>query len=191
MEALQEPQVLLWIDGDSCPKNLRAILLRAIVRTGIPATFVADRSLADVKSAIEAHTATLRQAYRSQAEGDIDPATVKAVRSPIRMVVVSTGADSADDYIVEHAEQGTLAVTHDVPLSARLAQKGLVVLDERGGIFSSENVMERLSLRNMMTDLREMGIYAERPKGIGPAETQAFSNALDKQLLQLLRRFGR
>ena len=210
--------VLLWIDGDSCPKNLRAILLRAVVRTGIRATFVADRTLPDVLQSMADHTAALRRQVKKLAlssgsvlsdgfsvsciptsnmeagseehsgiVSSID--NIRKVRTPIAMIVVDTGADSADDYIVEHAAPRTLAVTHDVPLAARLVSKGLVVLDDRGGCFTPANMGERLSLRNAMTEFREMGIYAEQGRGIGAVETKAFADTLDKQLMELLRRF--
>jgi uncharacterized protein YaiI (UPF0178 family) len=187
------PDTLLWIDGDSCPRNLRAILLRAIVRTGIAATFVADRSLPDVVQAMADHTATLRRQVKALFAGEGEARTqvehIRKVRTPISMVVVQAGTDSADDYIVEHAEPQTLAVTHDVPLASRLVARDLVVLDDRGGCFTSENIGERLSLRNAMTELREMGIFAEQGKSFGPAEIKAFADALDRQLVELLRRF--
>lgn len=187
------PDVLLWVDGDSCPKNLRAILLRAIVRTGIRATFVADRSLPDVVQAMADHTASLRRQVKELVSHpdspDLAVDNIRRVRTPISMAIVNPGADSADDYIVEHAAPRTLAVTHDVPLAARLVAKDLVVLDDRGGCFTTSNMGERLSMRNAMTELREMGIYAEQSRGMGPAEAKAFAAALDKQLFQLLRRF--
>lgn len=193
MTAIDDSDILLWIDGDSCPKNLRAILLRAIMRVGIRAVFVADRPLPDVVQAMADHTSSMRKKVKelmSRPEVPNLPIdNIRRVRTTIAMSVVATGPDSADDYIVEHAAPRTLAVTHDVPLAARLVAKGLVVLDDRGGCFTSANIGERLSLRNAMTELREMGIYAEQSRGMGPAEAKAFADALDRQLVELLRRF--
>ena len=49
------------------------------------------------------------------------------------------------DYLVENAAIPGFAITHDVPLSNRLVEKGIVVLDDRGGIYTSNNIKERLS----------------------------------------------
>ncbi|HOE84615.1 MAG TPA: DUF188 domain-containing protein [Sphaerochaeta sp.] len=177
--------VTLYVDADSVPLQIRSIILRRVAKEDLAAIFVADRPLKDVKRAYEEHTAALRAAAKEGGEEDAE--RLRSIRSPIAMVVVSAGLDSADDWIVEHSEDGSVAITHDVPLASRLAQKGLVVLDDRGGVYTRENIGERLSMRNLMGELREMGIFSEQHKRMDNRQVKAFSDAFDGVLHTLLK----
>ncbi len=90
--------------------------------------------------------------------------------------------EDADDAIVENAMSDDLVVTHDIPLAARLVEKGVTVLNDRGGRFTEENVRERLSQRDFAQDLREAGLIPERSRPFGPKEVQNFANAFDREL---------
>ncbi|MEE8441322.1 MAG: DUF188 domain-containing protein [Spirochaetia bacterium] len=90
--------------------------------------------------------------------------------------------DDADEAIVENVEPDDLVVTHDIPLAARLVEKGNIVLNDRGGRFTEENVRERLSRRDFAKELRDTGLLPERPRTFGPKEVQAFANAFDREL---------
>jgi len=158
--------IQLFVDADSCPRQVRAILLKAIQKRRVPAIFVADRSLKDV---MEVENQETQQPFL------------------IKMVVVEKGDDSADDFLVENALSGALAVTRDVILADRLVQKGLTVLDDRGGIFTENNVKERLSLRNAMTEFRDMQIFDQKNKPVNARDIQKFANALDRELTKLGR----
>ncbi|KAB2862168.1 MAG: YaiI/YqxD family protein, partial [Bauldia sp.] len=58
----------------------------------------------------------------------------------VRHVVVPQGADAADDWIVENAAANDVAVTADVPLAARLVEKGVHVLGPTGRPFTPETI---------------------------------------------------
>jgi uncharacterized protein YaiI (UPF0178 family) len=175
----------IYIDADSLPVQLRAIILRRIIREELAAWFVADRPLKDVNSAIAEHTALLRRQKREG--GVVDQTALRAIKSQIVMVVVAPGDDSADDWIVEHAATPALAITHDIPLASRLVERGITVLDDRGGIYTEENIAQRLSVRNIMGEFREMGIYAERHRPMDSRQVKAFSDAFDATLTKLLK----
>ena len=98
---------------------------------------------------------------------------------------VPKGEDAADGHIAEHAAEGDIAVTADIPLAAVLVEKGLVVLDPRGERYTEENVRERLSIRDFMASLRDSGVETGGPDPYGQAEKQAFANALDRTLTRL------
>src|ERR1043166_9296078 len=76
----------------------------------------------------------------------------------VTAVRVEGGPDAADRYIAEHAAQGDVAVTQDVPLAALLVPNGVIVLDPRGDEHTSESIGERLSVRNFMESLRTTGV---------------------------------
>lgn len=103
------------------------------------------------------------------------------------MVIVKPGMDSADDWIVENASLPALAITHDIPLASRLVEKGLIVLDDRGKTYTRENMAQRLSVRNAMTEFREMGLFAEKHERMGNKQIKAFSDAFDSLLTAMLK----
>jgi len=90
--------------------------------------------------------------------------------------------DDADEAIVETVAPADLVVTHDIPLAARVVEKGAAVLDDRGSLFTAENIGERLSHRDFAHDLREAGVLGDRARPFGRKEVQAFANAFDRVL---------
>lgn len=170
--------VELYIDADSCPKPIRAIILKAIVNRNLKAFFVADRPLKDVQQTYEEHTSALRSTVNEDER--------RLIKSPITMVVVQSGDDQADQWIADHAPKGALAITRDIILADILVQKEIVVLDDRGGVYTKENIAERLSLRNAMTTLREYGVFVEKHKPIGAKEIREFSASFDREVTKAL-----
>jgi len=51
-------------------------------------------------------------------------------------------------------EPDDLVITADIPLAARIVAKGGVALDPWGEVYTKENVGERLSMRDLMIELR-------------------------------------
>ncbi|MCL2802101.1 MAG: DUF188 domain-containing protein [Treponema sp.] len=94
---------------------------------------------------------------------------------------------SADDRIVELAEKGDLAITRDVPLAKRLVEKEISVLDDRGRIFTSNNINELLSLRNFAVGLADSGLGMERIANYGKKELKTFADSLDRLLTKMTR----
>jgi len=76
---------------------------------------------------------------------------------------------------------------HFALLAKRLLEKGAAVIDDRGRVFSSENINELLSIRNFVVGLAENGLGAERVAGYGRKDSKAFADSLDRQLAKLRR----
>jgi len=148
----------IWIDADGLPVRIRSIVERAARRTATPAVFVSDR-----------------------------PLPLEAAE-PVSLVLVEEGADSADLYIEEHGAAGDMAVTRDVLLSSRLVEGGLSVLDDRGSLYTEENIRERVSMRERMRELRELGVETDgRRKGLSERDIRSFAETLDRELSRRLR----
>jgi len=105
--------------------------------------------------------------------------------SGAQMEICSAGENAADDRIVELAENGDIAVTRDVPLAKRLVEKEINVLDDRGRIFTKNNINEFLSLRNFTVGLAENGLEIERTANYGKKELKTFADSLDRILTSL------
>lgn len=146
----------IWIDADGCPRAVKDIVIRASQRRKIPTVFVANRPL---------HT----------------PRT-----SWITSIVVSAGLDVADDWIATHVQQDDLVITQDIPLAARVVERGATGINTRGEVYTESNVRSRLSVRDFMTDLREQGVQTGGPPPFGSRDKQRFANALDRILTKRL-----
>jgi uncharacterized protein YaiI (UPF0178 family) len=147
----------IWIDADACPRVIKEIVFRASARLQMPVCLVANQDLS------KAHTGL-----------------VTSVR-------VSDGFDVADDYIAEHAAASDLVITADIPLAARIVAIGGVALDPRGELYTEENVGERLSVRDLMQELRTAGLVQGGPAQFGQADRQRFASALDRVLTRMKR----
>jgi hypothetical protein len=102
----------------------------------------------------------------------------------VRMVIVTGAFDAADNWIAEHAAANDIAITADMPLAARLVEKGVHVIAPSGRAFTPQNIGLALGLRNLSQELREAGAI----KGHNAAFTardrsnflQALENAVQK-----------
>ncbi|MCM2318736.1 MAG: YaiI/YqxD family protein [Pseudomonas sp.] len=148
----------VWIDADACPRAARDLLVKFALKRKFEVVLVAGQPQA------------------------------KPAFACVRLIVVPSGPDAADDYLVEHAVPGELVICSDVPLADRLVKKGVAALDPRGREFDERNMGERLAVRNLFTDLREQGQVGGGQAAYGEKDRQAFANALDRLLNALARR---
>ncbi len=147
----------VWVDADSCPINVRKIVIKASMKRKIPTVFVADRR-------------------------------IPLPASPhIDFREVEPGVDRADAEIIEHAQPGDLVITRDIPLAANLVKSGVSAIDDRGYVFTESNIGDRLSMRNLMYDLREAGVQAERTRPPGQRELKAFADSFDREITRLIK----
>ena len=65
---------------------------------------------------------------------------------------------AADDRIVLLALPEDLVITRDLPLAERLVEKSVKVMDDRGRIFTQENIRQLRSLRDFTVSLAEKGL---------------------------------
>lgn len=97
----------------------------------------------------------------------------------IRHVVVPGRPDAADNWIAEKGEAGDIAVTADIPLAARLVDKGLQVLGPTGRAFTRESIGMDVAMRNLKQDLRERGEIKGYNAGFTARDRSAFLQALE------------
>jgi uncharacterized protein len=151
----------IWVDADAAPRDVKEIVYRSAQRLGITAILVANRRLSTPQHNVH-----------------------------VSAVQVQGGPDVADRHIADHAVAGDIAVTADLPLSAILVDRGVVVIDPRGELLDAENVRERLSIRDFMESLRGAGEMTGGAAPYGAREKQAFAGALDRALARARRNSG-
>jgi len=149
--------MIIWIDADSCPRQVRDLVCRTGLRLKLRVQYVANHPI-------------------PIPEGPL-----------FVMSIADNTPDAADDYIVEHASGNDLVITRDIPLAKRLVDKNLRVINDRGTVYTEKNINERLSMRNLMFDLYNSGIYPEKTGQFGKKEIQDFANALDREIHKLVK----
>jgi uncharacterized protein YaiI (UPF0178 family) len=100
----------------------------------------------------------------------------------LRSVRVAGGLDAADRRIAELVEAGDLVVTADIPLAAEVVGKDALALDPRGQLYTPENVKERLAVRNLLDELRGIGVITGGPPVLSPSDRRTFASRLDAWL---------
>lgn len=145
-------QTQIWVDADACPRAVKDILFRAAERVRVRVTLVANQ-----------------------------PLQVPGSRY-IRSIQVAAGFDVADNYIAQQAAPGDLVITADIPLAAEVIDKGCRALNPRGELYTSENIRQRLNMRDFLDTLRSSGIDTGGPPALSKADRQAFANQLDRLL---------
>lgn len=106
----------------------------------------------------------------------------------VRHVTVPGSFDAADDWIVEHAVAGDIAITADVPLAVRLVGKGVDACDPKGRRFDSASIGMASAMRDLNRDLREAGVISGFNRAFSPRDRSAFLETLDRMVRQAMRR---
>ncbi len=142
----------IWVDADACPVVIKEILFRAAERTRLSLTLVANQAV---------HTPPSRY---------------------IKMIQVGSGFDVADNEIVKRMTPGDLVITSDIPLAAEVIEKEGIALNPRGELYTTDNIKNRLTMRDLMDTLRSSGIDTGGPSALNQGDRKAFANQLDKLL---------
>ncbi|SCU93213.1 conserved hypothetical protein [Cupriavidus necator] len=140
------------VDADACPVVVKEMLYRAAQRVEVCVTLVANQYMRTPPSRF-----------------------IKALQVP-------AGFDVADDRIVELVSSGDLVITADIVLAAAALDKGAYVLDPRGSWFSRENIQERVTMREVMEQLRSSGVDTGGPAAYAQQDSKAFAGQLDRFL---------
>lgn len=145
----------IWVDADAIPTLIKDIICRASERKQIETIFVANQFIRTPPSKV------------------------------IRSMQVSSGFDVADDEIVKRVEVGDLVITSDIPLAAEVIAKGGQALSSRGELFTTENIRQRLNIRDFMDTMRASGEHSGGPPPMSQSDRQQFANQLDRILARI------
>ena len=147
----------IWVDADSCPIPVKDIIFRFCKRLSLKLIFVANHEIPMPKSQL------------------------------FQMIVCDATPDAADNYIVENALQNDIVITRDIPMAARLLEKNITTINDRGLLFTSENIREKLSLRNFNKELYDNGILSEKTSTFSKKDVNNFANCFDREIQKKLK----
>ena len=107
----------------------------------------------------------------------------------VRHVTVAAGADAADDWIAEHAGEGDIVVTADIPLASRALKKGARVLGPTGRPFTEAGIGMALGMRDLQRHLREATGGQTFNAGFTREDRSRFLGALENEIQAVRRAF--
>lgn len=147
----------IWVDADSCPKDIRRIIERAANKRKIPSYFVANR-------AIPIH-----------------------ITRYVFSIICENSDQAADRYILENVSKLDLVITRDIPLAKQLVDLGVKTINDRGTEFTPNDINTRLSIRNFMYELQSAGLSPEKTSTFNKKDVQNFAARFDTILNKALK----
>lgn len=116
------------------------------------------------------------------------------IRTPadpaIRFVLVEAGPDAADDWIADRAGAGDVVVTNDIPLAARVLERGAEALSPTAKVFTPDMIGSALATRGLMEHLRSFGEITSGPRPFSQKDRSSFLSALDAAVGRARRKGG-
>ncbi len=146
----------IWVDADACPKSVKELIFRATERLKVNAIFVTNSPI-----------------Y-------LPPSIY------LEMVYVPKDPDAADKYIIQNTCDKDLVITADIPMASEVLKKTSYVISPRGEEYTEENIGEKISTRNLMSELRTSGMIGGGPAPMKGKDLQKFSSAFDRIISKLL-----
>ncbi len=166
----------IWADADSLPREVRELIgRRARTSTAvfpIRAVFVANRTIPLPPGK------NLEAIIVGPAGASAKPESTSVGRSSRPPVL------TADEYILDAAIYGDILITRDIPLASKALEKKIIALNDRGTVWTTGEVRERLSVRDHMVSLRDAGMVPPLTsnRSFGPREVKMFADALDRAI---------
>lgn len=105
----------------------------------------------------------------------------------VEIIVVSEGADKADDWIVDHIQEHDIFITADILLADLCVKKNAAGLGPTGRPFTKETIGGAVAMRNLSSHLRETGEISGHNKAFSKKDRSNFLQELDK-IIQCLKR---
>jgi len=150
----------IYIDADAIPGAIRDILFRAADKNRIHTAVIANQRLKFPESEY-----------------------ISGIEAP-------AGPDAADDLIVELVSSGDLVITADIPLADRVISRGAYVLNHRGEFYDINNIKERLTMRNLMEELRSIGVDTGGQGPLSHKDRNIFAGRLDRFITEYVKKTG-
>ena len=97
----------------------------------------------------------------------------------LQLIVVTQGADAADDWIAEHIRPADICVTNDIPLAGRCLKQGAFAIKPNGEIYTDDSIGMALATREILQGLRDTGEITGGPRPFSKADRSKFLDRLE------------
>lgn len=143
----------IWVDADSFPQKARNFSVETAKSNEIPIVFVANHEIKN-----------------------------NSGWSGFEMKIVPKTSGAADDFICDEAAGNDIVLTRDIPFAARLVEKKITVMNDRGVKFTQENIKDRLAERDFSLNLAEIGFGGGKGNFYGEKEFSKFSSEFVREV---------
>lgn|GEM_PF-694755 len=138
----------IWVDGDSCAREVMNALLGCVRKRGFHIHVVADRLIPG-----------------AQARG-------------VFTSIVGAKEGTADDFIFSRARSGDIAITRDFTLGIRLMKNGVAVMNDSGKVWKLKELEARAEEAELMLAIRRGGIARKPLRRYDPKAGSNFESSL-------------
>jgi uncharacterized protein YaiI (UPF0178 family) len=97
----------------------------------------------------------------------------------LQLIVVTQGADAADDWIAEHIRPADICVTNDIPLAGRCLKQGAFAIKSNGETYTDDSIGMALATREILQGLRDTGEITGGPRPFSKADRSKFLDRLE------------
>lgn len=103
----------------------------------------------------------------------------------VQKIVVSEGADEADNWIAERIEQDDIVITSDIPLASRCIKRGAQALGPTGKPFTEANIGSALAMRELNAHLRETGAISGYNPSFSKRDKSTFLRSFEEVIQKI------
>ena len=113
---------------------------------------------------------------------------IPSSKSNSKMIICPQEQDAADNYIVNNVQENDLVITRDIPLAARLVDKSITTINDRGTSFTKDNIKQKLSDRDFDLQLAQIGLGGFKPNTYDKKLLTKFINCFDREITKIIHR---
>lgn len=150
--------ITIWVDADSCPKLVRTYLIDYSLKLQIKINFVANKNIPCHKE-----------------------------HQFFSMIITSQENQAADNYILKNVDKYDIVITRDILLADALVDKMITVINDRGTLWTKENIKERKSESAFNYELALIGFGINKSNTYDKKEFAKFANCFDKEIHRLIK----
>ncbi len=109
---------------------------------------------------------------------------ITCAESQAEFVVCAQEKDAADTYILQRAALNDIVITRDILLAAKLVERGISAINDRGTAFNKDNIRNRLSDRAFDLQLAQIGLGGPKRSRYTAQYFNAFVQCLEKEAVR-------
>ncbi|WGK68546.1 DUF188 domain-containing protein [Candidatus Haliotispira prima] len=196
------PLLHVWVDADSCPREVRRVLLHAAARlNGEHPPALLQRSRLRPEQGSQNFCLPFHFVAAPVSAGTGNAGRYRFIcPDPTRQLYlheVPAGPDACDHFIEQHCQDGDIVITRDIVFAEKLCQTyqkengpaGLRVINDRGTEYTEANVSARRRQRDLALELRSSDLRPDHSNrseagkaGYSPQDLKQFAACFDRCL---------
>ena len=186
----------VWLDADSCPKELRPVLWRAAARLNQSTAADTAPNLCNGQNIQSIDKGDASIAFHIVAARPQCLAPFQK-RANMYFHEVAPGPNAADRFIEAHCQSGDIVITRDIVFAQTLCIKdsALRIINDRGTEYTRDNVFARCRQSDLALGLRRANLLPQSTnRGTNRRRTKhtaQFAACFDKCIAQQMRKVRR